>query len=127
MAFQKGHRGFRTKNSYKLAGIKIGEALSRKGEFHASKRPEEEAYRARKWGAEGSYSFQQWEELKKKYNYMCLCCKQQEPFIRLTTDHVVPLSRGGSNDISNIQPLCRSCNGRKFVSSTDYRTQYANS
>ena len=86
--------------------------------------PWEEAYRARKLKAEGSYSFQQWEELKKKYNYMCLCCKQQEPFIKLTADHIIPLTKGGSNDIGNIQPLCRSCNGRKFVSSIDYREQY---
>lgn len=28
-------------------------------------------------------------------------------------DHVVPLSRGGTDDISNLQPLCRYCNGLK--------------
>lgn len=31
----------------------------------------------------------------------------------LTADHVVPISRGGRNDRSNLQVLCRSCNSRK--------------
>lgn len=69
----------------------------------------------------GVHSLQQWEDLKKFYNYMCLCCKQQEPFIKLTEDHVVPITQGGSNDISNIQPLCGSCNSRKYTKYIDYR------
>lgn len=36
-------------------------------------------------------------------------------------DHVVPVLFGGSNDISNIQPLCRSCNSSKGASTVDYR------
>lgn len=28
-------------------------------------------------------------------------------------DHVVPLARGGSNDIGNLQPLCHACHSRK--------------
>jgi 5-methylcytosine-specific restriction protein A len=38
----------------------------------------------------------------------------------LEADHVVPLTKGGSNDISNIQPLCGTCNRRKFVNIVDY-------
>jgi HNH endonuclease len=34
----------------------------------------------------------------------------------------VPLSRGGSDDIGNIQPLCGACNRKKFVSVIDYRS-----
>lgn len=31
----------------------------------------------------------------------------------LTIDHVVPESRGGTDEVSNLVVACRSCNGRK--------------
>lgn len=74
--------------------------------------------------SEGQHTIKQWQALKLKYNYLCLCCKKQEPFIKLAADHIVPLSIGGSNDISNIQPLCKSCNSRKHIQIINYAEQF---
>jgi 5-methylcytosine-specific restriction endonuclease McrA len=82
------------------------------------------ARRARLKGAIGSHTTQEWGSLKKLYRYMCLCCKRQEPEIKLEEDHIAPLSKGGSNSISNIQPLCRSCNARKHDKHIDYISFY---
>lgn len=75
-------------------------------------------YRARKAGAEGSFSKAEFLDLCEKYGNVCLCCRSSDP---LEPDHVVPLSKGGTNWIDNIQPLCRSCNARKKDREVDYR------
>lgn len=69
----------------------------------------------------GSFTAQEWADLKAKYNYTCLCCGRREPEILLTPDHVIPVLKGGPNDISNIQPLCGPCNSRKHTKTTDFR------
>lgn len=74
----------------------------------------------RKRSAEGSFTQQEWLDLKQKYNYFCLSCYRQEPQIKLTMDHMKPVKRGGSNFISNIQPLCRSCNAKKGIRMINY-------
>jgi 5-methylcytosine-specific restriction endonuclease McrA len=41
----------------------------------------------------------------------------------LTADHIVPVELGGSSYISNIQPLCQTCNSSKGIRIIDYRTK----
>lgn len=49
--------------------------------------------------------------------YRCLFCARSERDLGfrecLTRDHVVPLSRGGTNDWTNVVTACSSCNTRK--------------
>ncbi len=73
-------------------------------------------------GCSEHHTTQEWEDLKKAANYTCLWCGKQEPEIQLTRDHVVPLSKGGSNTIANIQGLCKSCNSKKHTDDLDFRT-----
>jgi len=74
-----------------------------------------------KRNAEGSHTLQEWHELKKRYGNKCLCCGISESEVTISIDHVMPIVLGGSDYISNIQPLCTRCNSKKHTKSTDYR------
>lgn len=70
---------------------------------------------ARIAGNGGSFTAGEWELLKERYGYRCPACGKSEPEIKLTVDHIVPISKGGVNSIVNIQPLCLKCNSRKHI------------
>lgn len=77
--------------------------------------------RARMAQAEGIISAEEWNALKAKYDHRCLRCGAQEPDCKLTLDHVIPISKGGSNTVDNAQPLCHPCNSGKGAKHVDYR------
>jgi 5-methylcytosine-specific restriction endonuclease McrA len=79
------------------------------------------ARRAKRKGSGGIITDKEWLALKEKYNNTCLRCKRQEPEIKLTLDHVIPLESEGPNTIDNAQPLCGSCNSWKNARTIDYR------
>lgn len=66
----------------------------------------------------GKHTFKEWQDLLDFYGRKCLRCGSTE---NITQDHVIPLHLGGSDDIDNIQPLCRSCNSKKNARRIDYR------
>lgn len=54
------------------------------------------------------------EDVKKAYSLTPICpyCNSKKSD---TIDHMTPLSRGGSNDPSNLIAVCRSCNSKKHT------------
>ena len=91
----------------------------------SSKRPNEVTVRRRQnekaSRKKGRHTIEEWEGLKRYFNYKCLCCGCSEPEIKLTKDHVLPISQGGSDRIDNIQPLCLGCNCMKMSIGINFR------
>lgn len=113
---------------------------------HYSENPERFLEQSRQWRKEnpdkivaarhrrrskslGVFTSEQWAKLKILYKNACLGCHRSEEELikcglKLTPDHVIPISLGGSNLIDNIQPLCfgkGGCNNRKSNKHIDFR------
>lgn len=100
-----------------------------RGRHVAKLRPKWVVYSARRRAllrnAQGNFSIDEWLGMIAYYDYTCLRCRKHEPNIKLTIDHIIPLSKGGAHSSDNIQPLCSSCNSRKSDKAIDYRPQKA--
>jgi 5-methylcytosine-specific restriction endonuclease McrA len=97
--------------------------ISARNKKHRQENPEAsiarvQKRRAKKSGAGGSYTTEEWKVLCKKYSSKCLACGKKT---KLTADHVIPIAKGGSSNIGNIQPLCMPCNAKKHTGTTDFR------
>lgn len=67
--------------------------------------------RAIKKGNGGSHTVAQWKAILVASNYTCKHCGRTD--VKLTKDHIIPLTKGGTDNADNLQPLCSSCNSRK--------------
>lgn len=88
---------------------------------HAPERPEKarkisgaqsSRRRARKNG--GSHTKAQIDQMYLDQDGLCACCWTHIKYGTYHKDHKTPVSKGGSDDISNIQLLCIPCNRQKY-------------
>ena len=61
-------------------------------------------------------------EVLKRAKYRCELCGVSAEYKALEVDHIIPRNKGGSDDESNLQALCYSCNATKRDhDDTDFR------
>lgn len=68
--------------------------------------------RARLRGAEGTHTWRDVAGLLVAQAGVCAMCPE-EIILNFHVDHIVPVSKGGRNDVSNLQLLCPPCNMSK--------------
>ncbi len=68
--------------------------------------------------APGSHTHQEWRSVMLRDGWKCLRCGNDKT---LSKDHVVPISRGGTNSVENLQTLCVRCNSWKGARTMDFR------
>ena len=75
--------------------------------------------RARLNEASGSHTDAEWIVLCIASAWRCDYCGHVLDEKTATRDHAIPLSRGGSDDISNIVVACKSCNSKKHARTSE--------
>lgn len=115
---KKKNRDYKTANAERLSPIAIERTKKWRADNPAkvleNARKSSHTRRARQYKAGGSYTNEQLRDLIEKQKWKCAghACgislrKSKE------LDHIVPIARGGSNDIANLQYLCPPCNRKK--------------
>lgn len=78
-------------------------------------------WKARKNGAGATLTAEQWQAILEAYAGRCAYCGMRTRIggpnkgNKLTMDHIVPLSGGGTHSSANIVPACWTCNASKHA------------
>ena len=102
-------------DAWHKVNVEKNRAASRK--FYSLNKSKVKVYhhrrRAQLHAAEGSVSAGREGQLMKLQQGKCACCRVSLKEVKHHIDHMTALSRGGSNDNSNLQLLCATCNLQK--------------
>jgi 5-methylcytosine-specific restriction endonuclease McrA len=97
-AFIRKERRWREKHGDKARAIKLAIEHNR---------------RARKVSSGGTHTPADLSAIMKSQNHRCVYCDADLRKVKCHVDHIQPLARGGSNDKTNLQYTCSSCNVKK--------------
>lgn len=97
-------------SSVEIAKCRIADALLVSLEYPTSPSEPRTTKRAVEGPFYRSVSFSNRLTVFRRDNYQCVMCKTEKD---LTIDHVIPKSKGGTNEPENLQVLCRRCNAIK--------------
>lgn len=86
------------------------EAVKHTEKYKMNNAIKEQRRRSRKRELPATLTPEQWESIKKYFDYKCAYCGEDKP---LAQEHFIPLSNGGEFAVSNIICACRSCNSSK--------------
>jgi 5-methylcytosine-specific restriction endonuclease McrA len=68
----------------------------------------------------GRHTDEEWLVICSEFDFRCVRCGCRP--ISLERDHIVPIYQRGTEAITNIQPLCKTCNTSKGPEDTDWVT-----
>lgn len=57
--------------------------------------------------------------------YRCKGCGQWFQKSQITVDHIIPKRKGGTDDVWNLQPMCKHCNSSKRERQSGFETTKA--
>ena len=90
----------------------IGSYISKRGEAIWGHRGPDSGY------VSGSIRY----NVLRRAKHRCELCGGHEEQVALHVDHIIPRSKGGTDDISNFQALCMTCNtNKRDTDDTDFR------
>lgn len=111
-----------------LRRLKIREEKTEKAKDSASRKwgsdPDNTQKRSERLSAArqiGTHTKLEWSDMLLFFDNTCVKCGSKELIVK---DHITPLYQGGSDHISNLQPLCRTCNSAKGSENIDYRSEF---
>jgi hypothetical protein len=59
-------------------------------------------------------------QILKRDNFSCVLCGKTAKDDLLQIDHIIPVVKGGKNEIDNLRTLCRECNNGKMLLEEKY-------
>jgi 5-methylcytosine-specific restriction endonuclease McrA len=75
----------------------------------------------------GSHTYEQWLARCAYFGWKCAYCRMDLTAETVTQDHMIPLSKGGTNWASNLAPACLPCNMKKHAIPFKEWLEYLNS